>query len=523
MKKYTIDDLIIDVPKSEKKRSKKKPIGLYIAIVLLAILLTVGIVMMKTSSDSAEDTNRSQETNLAIEAKSDNALESNRNSLDNNVAETEKKELLDQIARKDQEMKKATDELLITGNDTENLEPLVPKIESNDTIIAQSEKLLETKQEITEPETEEPGKEAIVPPVIQDENRSVQRAAAEVSSSKKIASSSDTENIPDEKQAETPAVQEPQKTADKAPLEDAAIVAQEKTAAETVEDSNKTTTAATSKTEEISKQKEEKSQKEKQEPQRIADVIANKKSKDTLAEKTKPEPKKVTKPSTGNLSKYYIQVGVFNTEPSAKYLSKIKKSGLNYIVVKSGKTRRVRVGPYPSSEQASSAIGKVKKAIGVEGFVVKSTANASTDGQKKEVSSSIASSSPASQKNTKTEKEKEKSNTADTTAQKEQTTNTTVTKKAKSSHKTKPRKSPVFNLFAKKPRYFVQVGKFRGNPPASLMSKIKRARLRYTVSKNKTIQIVLIGPFKTYSSAKGAEGRINSAIGTHGFVVKSKR
>lgn len=101
---------------------------------------------------------------------------------------------------------------------------------------------------------------------------------------------------------------------------------------------------------------------------------------------TKSIPTKKITPAIDKSSRYYIQVGVFNKKLSSSYLSKIKKSGFDYIIVKSGKTRRVRIGPYSSFGDANGSIDKIKNSIGIKGFIVKSkinTANSTTDIEKK--------------------------------------------------------------------------------------------------------------------------------------------
>ena len=89
-------------------------------------------------------------------------------------------------------------------------------------------------------------------------------------------------------------------------------------------------------------------------------------------EKTKI--KKKPKPSAlfnKGKSAYYIQIGAFNREPNPKFLKKIEQAGLQYVVNKNEKTRRVRVGPYGSYGEAKAALGDVNSSIGIMGFVVK--------------------------------------------------------------------------------------------------------------------------------------------------------
>jgi len=68
---------------------------------------------------------------------------------------------------------------------------------------------------------------------------------------------------------------------------------------------------------------------------------------------------------------YYVQVGAFNREPNPKFLKKIETAGLQYVINKNEKTRRVRVGPYGSYAEAKAALGDINSSIGIMGFVVK--------------------------------------------------------------------------------------------------------------------------------------------------------
>jgi len=90
--------------------------------------------------------------------------------------------------------------------------------------------------------------------------------------------------------------------------------------------------------------------------------------------KTKTAVKKQTKPSAlfaEGAPVYYVQIGAFNREPNPKFLKKIENAGLKYTVNKNEKTRRVRVGPYPSYAEAKAALVDVNSSLGIMGFVVK--------------------------------------------------------------------------------------------------------------------------------------------------------
>jgi cell division protein FtsN len=286
---------------------------------------------------------------------------------------------------------------------------------------------------------------------------------------------------------------------------------------------------------------------EKQEPEKISDTLStlgtpdipaakteSKPEPEKAAEKTetKPETKKSATPSGGDSSTYYIQVGVFNMEPTEKFLSKLKNAGLNYIVVKSGKTRRVRVGPYNSLDRANRAISQINKSTGIKGFAVKTGVP-----KKSEIETTSARKPAVAQaqaKPKKKEKEKEKKREAkkeksQTTADKKPETKpeekVTATPKRKVQQKKKPTYVDPLNLFTQKSqyRYYVHVGTFRGNPPASFLKKLRRAGLSYSISKGKTKRSVLVGPYHSYQSAKSAVSKISRKAGIKGRVVKAKR
>jgi len=69
-----------------------------------------------------------------------------------------------------------------------------------------------------------------------------------------------------------------------------------------------------------------------------------------------------------NKTKYYILVG---SNPSSRFLSKIKNAKLRYVIRISNGKRSVFVGPYSSANNAKRSIGKVQKVTGVKGIVVK--------------------------------------------------------------------------------------------------------------------------------------------------------
>ena len=68
---------------------------------------------------------------------------------------------------------------------------------------------------------------------------------------------------------------------------------------------------------------------------------------------------------------YYIQVGAFKNAPSPRFMEKLKNTGFTFITKITRGTRRVRVGPYDSYQEAKAALPVVKQKIGVDGLIVK--------------------------------------------------------------------------------------------------------------------------------------------------------
>jgi len=97
-------------------------------------------------------------------------------------------------------------------------------------------------------------------------------------------------------------------------------------------------------------------------PKAVKKPVVVKKPKQT------PKPKELF--SKGKPT-YFVQVGAFNRDPNPKFLKKIENAGLNYVIHKNEKTRRVRVGPYGSYTEAKAALSDVNSSIGIAGFVVK--------------------------------------------------------------------------------------------------------------------------------------------------------
>ncbi len=88
-------------------------------------------------------------------------------------------------------------------------------------------------------------------------------------------------------------------------------------------------------------------------------------------------PKKVPQPVTppkavANMT-YYIQVGSFTKDPSARFLSVIKKSGFNYKITKpaSNGVKKLLIGPYENRASVDTALVRVRDRINKKAFVVK--------------------------------------------------------------------------------------------------------------------------------------------------------
>lgn len=88
----------------------------------------------------------------------------------------------------------------------------------------------------------------------------------------------------------------------------------------------------------------------------------------------KPTVKPVTKkPTVASTEQYYIQVGSFSKDPSARFLSVIKNSGFSYQITKADTrgTKKLHIGPYKTRADVNVALKKVKDRINKSAFVVK--------------------------------------------------------------------------------------------------------------------------------------------------------
>jgi len=89
----------------------------------------------------------------------------------------------------------------------------------------------------------------------------------------------------------------------------------------------------------------------------------------------KPIEKKpvVKKPAVVTSLKYYIQVGSFTKDPSARFLSVIKNSGFSYQLTKANVKgiKKLHIGPYKTRAEVNVALKKVKDRINKNAFVIK--------------------------------------------------------------------------------------------------------------------------------------------------------
>ncbi|MHB0993788.1 MAG: SPOR domain-containing protein [Sulfurovum sp.] len=93
-------------------------------------------------------------------------------------------------------------------------------------------------------------------------------------------------------------------------------------------------------------------------------------AKKTVTKPTAPKPVAVKPTSTQT---YYIQVGSFTTDPSARFLSSIQNSGFSYTIAAGGANgaKKLLIGPYPDRASADRALANVKDRINKIAFVTK--------------------------------------------------------------------------------------------------------------------------------------------------------
>jgi hypothetical protein len=81
----------------------------------------------------------------------------------------------------------------------------------------------------------------------------------------------------------------------------------------------------------------------------------------------------VKNPTVASNKKYYIKAGSFFGEINSAYLSKITANGFGYMVQKASQNgntiRRVYIGPFKGSEDASQALPKVRATINPNAYI----------------------------------------------------------------------------------------------------------------------------------------------------------
>lgn len=81
----------------------------------------------------------------------------------------------------------------------------------------------------------------------------------------------------------------------------------------------------------------------------------------------------VTQQKAAPLIQYYIQVGSFSKDPSARFLSVIKNSGFTYELTKANVKgiKKLHIGPYKTRVDVDAALKQVKDRINKNAFVIK--------------------------------------------------------------------------------------------------------------------------------------------------------
>lgn len=81
----------------------------------------------------------------------------------------------------------------------------------------------------------------------------------------------------------------------------------------------------------------------------------------------------IKKPVAAQATQYYIQVGSFSKDPSARFLSVIKNSGFEYHITRADTrgTKKLHIGPYKTRADVNVALKQVKDRINKSAFVIK--------------------------------------------------------------------------------------------------------------------------------------------------------
>lgn len=398
MEKYTIDDLIIDETTQKVEKNKRKPKRKYVTIALVALILLAGVYLAKTVTGSSADINATEEAKIAsvdTEKESEPKHEMQKVSdelslaiteldslepptaepINNEIAASKTEELIEQkeetILPTEQEVQKFADELSSAAT----------KSNIDEAPVVKTEELSETNQKTVVPEAEETQKTADGLSTATTEINNTEPSAAEPNIDEIIAAR--IKDLPGQEEEMTAPVKTEESIVHKEEIAEPAEQEAQKaddTPMPTVSETKKEDSA-----EQKKKPKDEvkKAEQPKQETKSSVTNIPDKKieksasakdkKKDTANNKVKSEPKPKSKQDSlfnlnPNKGKYYILVG---SNPSSRFLSKLKNAKLRYVIRMSNGKRSVFIGPYSSSNSARRSIGKVKKVTGVKGVVVK--------------------------------------------------------------------------------------------------------------------------------------------------------
>ena len=130
--------------------------------------------------------------------------------------------------------------------------------------------------------------------------------------------------------------------------------------------------------------KEEKTEEVVKEAVQIAEPVKPKKVKAPVVKTPKPVVTPVTKPvkkpvaakpvpKSVSTKRYYVQVGSFKKQPSARFVSVIRNNGFRYKITKrtADGTKKLLIGPYKDRASVNRALSQVRDRINKSAFVVK--------------------------------------------------------------------------------------------------------------------------------------------------------
>ena len=431
MKKYTIDDLIIDDPTSEAKKSKRKSKGKSTTIIALIVMIVIaGIFLAKNKMGTPDDINITKEIKIEdpnikelLEPKQEKMVTTEQEAqkaadelsiaiteldslalpktepINHGIVSDKTEELVDQNQEILVPAQKVADKASVSAADTKVLEPSTAEPKDDEIVTAEAKELPEQKHETIVPAEQEVQKAAGAPSITDAETNSLESSATEPKSDETAAGSA--ENLQKtEQNASTSVDQELQKITDilatvspaETPADKSKIESDESTdnaisndqsipnpstnsIKELETDRLKNSTPEVIDSQEKPKAKEEKTEQPKHETESEVTKVPDTKTEDIASKKVKVKSEPKPKPKQDGFfnrltskNKYYILVG---SNPSSRFLSKIKNAKLRYVVRMSNGKRSVFIGPYSSSSNARRSIGKVQKVTGIKGVVVK--------------------------------------------------------------------------------------------------------------------------------------------------------